>query len=153
MPSDKQAMHLAQFNIARAKAPLDSPVMKEFVDNLVLINAIAETSEGFIWRLQDESGDATNIKLFDDPLIIINMSIWESIESLRNFVFRSRHLDFLKKKKLWFEKAEQPNLVLWWIPPGHIPSLEEAKNKLSYLKKHGETSHAFGMAGAIKEKT
>ena len=91
-------MKLAQLNIAKAKYPLDAPEIKEFVDYLDKVNAIAENSEGFVWRLKDESGDATNIQLFDDPSIIVNMSIWDSVDDLKNFMFRTHHKDFMRRK-------------------------------------------------------
>ena len=136
-------MHLAQLNIAKAKAPLDDPLMQEFMDNLDPINAIAESSSGFIWRLKDESGDATSIQVFDDPSLIVNMSVWESIESLKDFMFKTHHLDFLKRKNEWFEKIAEANHVLWWVPAGHEPNVIEAKERLLHLREQGESDHAF----------
>lgn len=95
-------MKLAQLNIALAKYPLDAPEIKEFVDNLELVNGIAESSEGFVWRLKDESGDATNIQAFDDPNMIVNMSVWDSVDSLKNFMFRTHHRDFMRRKGIGF---------------------------------------------------
>lgn len=136
-------MHLAQLNIAKAKYALNAPEIKEFVDNLEPVNLIAERSTGFIWRLQDESGDATNIQAFDDPNIIVNMSIWDSIDSLKNFMFRTHHRDFLRRKQEWFHNIDKDSYVLWWIPKGHIPTLAEAVEKLELLRKHGDTPAAF----------
>lgn len=136
-------MHLAQLNIAKAKYALNAPEIKEFVDNLEPVNLIAERSTGFIWRLQDESGDATNIQAFDDPNIIVNMSIWDSIDSLKNFMFRTHHRDFLRRKQEWFHNIDKDSYVLWWIPKGHIPTLAEAVEKLEHLRKHGDTPAAF----------
>ena len=136
-------MHLAQLNIAKAKASLDDPLMKEFMDNLDPINAIADASQGFIWRLQDEEGDATSIQAFDDPNMIVNMSVWESIEALKDFLFKTHHLEFLKRKEEWFEKLSEANHVMWWIPIEHEPSVEEAKERLLYLKVNGESPYSF----------
>jgi len=136
-------MHLAQLNIAKAKYSLEAPEIKEFVDNLEPINQLAESSQGFIWRLKDESGDATDIQAFEDPNIIVNMSVWESIDALKDFMFRTHHRDFLRRKKEWFENIPEDSYVLWWIPKGHIPSLNEALGKLTYLRQNGDTAAAF----------
>jgi hypothetical protein len=136
-------MHLAQLNIAKPKFHLEAPEIADFVNNLDPINAIAESSPGFIWRLQDESGDATNIQAFDDPEIIVNMSVWESVDSLKGFMFKTHHIDFLKRKKEWFYPLDEAAYVLWWIPQGHIPSVEEAVARLMHLRENGESAHAF----------
>lgn len=136
-------MHLAQLNIAKPKFPMDAPEIADFVNNLVPINAIAEASDGFVWRLQDESGDATDIRVQEDPDIIVNMSVWENIESLKNFMFRTHHIDFLKRKKEWFHNLREESYVLWWIPVGHTPSIEEAMERLEHLRKHGDSPFAF----------
>ncbi|WP_440876766.1 DUF3291 domain-containing protein [Thalassotalea sp. PLHSN55] len=136
-------MHLAQLNIAKAKYDLQAPEIKEFVDNLAPINALAETSAGFVWRLQDESGDATAIEAFSDPSIIVNMSVWQSVDALKNFMFRTHHRDFLRRKKEWFENISEDSYVLWWIPTGYTPSIEEGIEKLNYLREHGDTPKAF----------
>ena len=138
-----ERMQLAQLNIARTKAAMDEPLMKEFVDNLAPINAIAESSQGFVWRLQDESGDATSIQAFDDPSLIVNMSVWESVEALKGFIFKTHHIDFLKRKSEWFDRLEQANYVLWWVPEGYRPDVEEGKERLMHLRKHGESAYAF----------
>ncbi|MCW8335877.1 DUF3291 domain-containing protein [Vibrio sp. SCSIO 43135] len=136
-------MRLAQLNIALAKYPLDAPEIQEFVDNLELVNGIAESSEGFIWRLKDESGDATNIKAFDDPNMIVNMSVWESVDSLKNFMFRTHHRDFMRRKGEWFHRLPEDTYVLWWVEDGHIPTLEEALERLEHLRSSGDTPYAF----------
>ena len=137
-------MHLAQLNIARAKWPLEDPQMAEFVDNLERINGLAEQSPGYIWRLQDDSGDATSIQLFDDPQIIVNMSVWESVDALKNFIFNTHHVDFLKRRYDWFEKMGQTSHVMWWVESGHLPNTTEAVGRLEHLRKHGDASNAFG---------
>jgi hypothetical protein len=135
--------HLAQANIARMRAPLEDPVMEGFRSQLETINAAADRSPGFVWRLQTEEGDATALRVFGDELIIINMSVWESLESLHNYVYRSEHLGPLRNRKEWFEPIAPPSLVLWWVPAGHVPTIEEAKDRLQYLKLHGPTAEAF----------
>ena len=136
-------MKLAQLNIALAKYPLDAPEIKEFVDNLELVNGIAESSEGFVWRLKDESGDATNIQAFDDPNMIVNMSVWDSVDSLKNFMFRTHHRDFMRRKGDWFHRLPEDTYVLWWIEEDHIPTLEEAIERLEHLREIGDTPYAF----------
>ncbi|NQZ28732.1 MAG: DUF3291 domain-containing protein [Colwellia sp.] len=136
-------MHLAQLNIAKVKYSLEAPEIKEFVDNLEPVNNTAESSSGFIWRLKDESGDATDIQVFSDPNIIVNMSVWDSVDALKNFIFKTHHRDFLRRKKEWFHNIPKESYVLWWVPVGHIPTVEEALEKLEYLRKNGETPNAF----------
>ncbi|ACA85740.1 conserved hypothetical protein [Shewanella woodyi ATCC 51908] len=136
-------MELAQLNIAKARGEMDEPLMKEFVDNLESVNAMAESSEGFIWRLKDESGDATAIQAFDDPLLLVNMSVWQSPDALKGFMYMTHHISFMKRKKEWFEKLTQANYVLWWVPKGHIPDVEEGKLRLEHLREHGESPYAF----------
>ncbi|PTP40189.1 DUF3291 domain-containing protein [Vibrio splendidus] len=136
-------MKLAQLNIALTKYPLDAPEIKEFVDNLELVNGIAESSEGFVWRLKDESGDATNIQAFDDPNMIVNMSVWDSVDSLKNFMFRTHHRDFMRRKGDWFHRLPEDTYVLWWIEEDHIPTLEEAIERLEHLREIGDTPYAF----------
>ncbi|CAH6880637.1 conserved hypothetical protein [Vibrio chagasii] len=136
-------MKLAQLNIALAKYPLDAPEIKDFVDNLELVNGIAESSEGFVWRLKDESGDATNIKAFDDPNMIVNMSVWESVDALKNFMFRTHHRDFMRRKGEWFHRLAEDTYVLWWVKDDHIPTLNEAIERLEHLREEGDSPYAF----------
>ena len=135
--------HLAQVNIGRIAAPLDSPQLAEFVANLEPINALADAAPGFVWRLQTEDGDATAIRPFDDDRILVNMSVWESVEALGEFVFASRHLDVLRRRREWFDKMEEAYLALWWIPAGTLPSVADARSRLECLRAHGPTPHAF----------
>ncbi|MFD2168329.1 DUF3291 domain-containing protein [Thalassotalea euphylliae] len=134
---------LAQLNIATALAPLESEQLKEFVDNLDRINGIAEQSPGFIWRLKDDSGNATNISYFDNPNTIINMSLWESIGALKHFMFMTDHLAIMKQKAKWFEKPNKATYVLWWVDKGHIPTIDEALTRLALLQESGDTPQAF----------
>jgi len=134
--------HIAQLNIAKLMAPLDSPQLSEFVANLDRINALAEASPGFLWRLQDEDGDATGIDFFGSDQIV-NLSLWDSVEALHNYVYRSAHVEIMRRKSEWFQKISEAHMVLWWVPAGHIPSVEEASNKLNMLRELGPTSEAF----------
>jgi hypothetical protein len=133
---------LAQLNVATLRASLDSPEMAEFVDNLDRINELAESSPGFVWRLQDEEGNATALRPFGEDLLV-NISVWENVESLQGFVFRSAHSDFLKRRKEWFDRMEDSYMVLWWVPAGHQPSEQEAGEKLEQLRLHGPSAQAF----------
>lgn len=135
--------HLAQLNIATALASMDSPIMKDFVDNLEYINGIGEASPGFVWRLKDESGDATSIQVYHDPNIIVNLTVWEDPDSLKQFLFKTDHAQFLKRKKEWFKPVKEATYVLWWVPKGHIPDVIEAKERLEYLNNNGESAEAF----------
>ena len=135
--------HIAQINIARMLAPIDSQIMSDFVAQLPPINALAEESPGFVWRLQSEGGDATSIKVYDDDMVIINLTVWESVEALRQYVYKSAHSGVLRDRKRWFEKFDGPYYALWWVPAGQIPTPQEGKERLEYLRVHGETEHAF----------
>jgi hypothetical protein len=136
--------HLAQLNIGRMLHPTDDPRVAGFMDNLDRINALAERSPGFVWRLKDDSGNSTAIRPFDDPTILVNMSVWESAEALEAFVWQTVHQRFYNQKGQWFETLATPHLVLWPVPVGHRPSLVEAKERLDHLTKHGDSDHAFG---------
>jgi len=135
--------HIAQLNVARAVAPLDSPRLADFMGALDAINALGEASPGFVWRLKSDSGNATDIRLNDDPLLIVNMTVWESIETLFEFVYRSAHTKVMMRRREWFEKPAEAYQVLWWIPAGTIPTTQEAMARLEYLRRHGPTPHAF----------
>ncbi len=116
-------VHLAEANIARMLAPLDQPSMRSFVDQLAYINAVADDSPEFVWRLQTEDGDATAIRAFDDPLILFNLSVWESVDALYDYVYRSDHLQPFRNRRSWFDRVEGSPLVLWWIPAEHRPTV------------------------------
>ena len=135
--------HLAQINIARMLAPIDDPVMERFVAQLPPINALAEASPGFVWRLQSEGGDATSIKVYDDDMVIINLTVWEDLEALRQYVYKSAHSRVMRDRRHWFEKFDGPYYVMWWIPAGHLPSADEGKERLDHLREHGESPFAF----------
>ena len=137
------AYHLAQLNIALLREPLDSPLLSDFVAALDPINQLADTSPGFIWRLQTEDGDATGIRAFDDDRYIVNMSVWESVEDLASFVYKTGHTGVMRRRKEWFERIAEAFMVLWWIPAGHEPTVEEAQARLGHLRSQGPTAHAF----------
>jgi hypothetical protein len=136
--------HLAELNIGRLRYPTDDPRIADFMNNLDLVNGLAERSEGFVWRLKDDSGNATDIRPFDDPRIIVNLSVWQSVEALERFVWRTVHKRFYGRRPEWFEKLEGPHFVMWRIPAGHLPSVNEAKERIEYLAAHGPTDFAFG---------
>jgi len=140
--------HLAQLNIGRILAPLDSPVMADFVNNLDKINALAEGSPGFVWRLKDEANNATSIHVFDDERILVNMSVWETLDQLYQFTYKTMHTEFLKRRKEWFAKMGDMYYVLWHVPAGHVPDVQEAKERLEHLRAHGETPYAFSFVSA-----
>ncbi|WP_269716272.1 DUF3291 domain-containing protein [Caulobacter sp. NIBR2454] len=133
---------LAQVNIGRLRAPVDSPMIKDFVDNLDRINALADTSPGFVWRLKGYGDNATDLAPYEDPLIAMNMSVWTDIPSLGAFVYRSAHVEIMRRRREWFEHMDVFQ-ALWWVPAGHEPTIEEAKEKLALLEAHGPTPAAF----------
>lgn len=136
--------HLAQVNVARARGSMDAPVMKDFVDQLDHINALAEASPGFVWRLKgDIRDDAYDIQVFDDPMIIINMSVWESLDALRAYVYDGDHRAVLRRRHEWFSRLESPALAMWWIPAGTIPTTDDAKAALEHIATHGPSARAF----------
>jgi hypothetical protein len=147
--TDKRGMcmaryHLAQVNIGRMRAPIGDPIMEGFRTQLDPVNALADRSPGFVWRLQTEEGNATAIRPYaDDDRMAINMSVWDSLESLRNYVYQSAHVAPLRDRKQWFEPLDGPIVALWWIPAGHIPSVAEAIERLEILKARGPSPEAF----------
>jgi hypothetical protein len=135
--------HLAELNIARMLAPLDDAVMADFTNNLDRINRLGDESPGFVWRFQSEEGNATTFRPFPDDMIIVNLSVWESIDALFQYVYYSEHADYFRRRKEWFHKIDLSAVVMWWIPVGHVPTLEEAKERYDHLAQHGPTPHAF----------
>ncbi|WP_051709685.1 DUF3291 domain-containing protein [Andreprevotia chitinilytica] len=133
---------LAQLNIAIMKEPLDSPVMADFVANLDRINALAEASPGFVWRLQSDEGDATALRPMGDSTLV-NMSVWQDVASLNEYVYKSAHVEILRRRKEWFERVAEAVFVLWWVPKGHRPDVAEAEAKLMQLREHGPSAAAF----------
>jgi len=137
------AYELAQVNIGRLKAPLDSPQLKDFVDNLDPVNADADTADGFVWRLAGESGDATDVAVLGDEWLIINMSVWRDTDSLTAYMYQGRHREMLARRREWFERVQEVMVVLWWVPAGHRPSVAEAEERLLHLRANGPTPYAF----------
>jgi hypothetical protein len=135
--------HLAQVNIGRLVAPIDTPQLAEFVANLEPVNAVADASPGFVWRLQTEAGDATSLRIFDDDWLIVNMSVWESIEALRDYVYRTAHADVLRRRLEWFDRPTDAHLALWWIEAGSIPTLRDAEERLRKLRSEGPSPDVF----------
>ncbi|MEU7058247.1 DUF3291 domain-containing protein [Streptomyces sp. NPDC046197] len=137
--------HLAQVNIGRIVAPLDSPELADFVAQLPEINALAERSPGFVWRMVDDEGeDATGFRPDEnDDMILINCSVWESVEALRNFIYHTDHLRVLSRRREWFQRLAEAHQALWWIPAGHRPSIAEAMERVAFVREHGPGPLAF----------
>ena len=134
---------IAQLNVGRAVGPMDSAAMKDFVDRLDEVNALAEASPGFVWRLQGDSGNATDLRYTDDPLFIVNLTVWRSIDDLWAFTYGSHHNQLFKRRFEWFERSSGPNVVMWWQPAGTIPEIGDALRRLSLLEANGPTHEAF----------
>ncbi len=135
--------YLGQINIARLKAPIDDPSIKDFVDNLNVINAIAEKSPGFIWRLKDDANNATSFNPYHDDRVIVNISVWKDMLSLRDFVYNSDHLQIFQRRKEWFLPMSEAHLALWKVTPDQMPDAEEGKARLDHLWANGPTDFAF----------
>jgi hypothetical protein len=135
--------HIAQVNIGRIRADLNDPIMAGFVNRLEEINALADASPGFVWRLQTNEGNATYFRPFGDERTLLNMSVWRDIESLRHYVYQTAHRELLRQRHAWFEKFEGSFMALWWVPVGHIPGIDEAKRRIAHLDVHGPTQFAF----------
>lgn len=136
------AYQLAQLNVAKLLAPLDSPQLADFVNNLDRINGLAEASDGFVWRLKDEDDNATALRPFDADMIV-NMSVWRDLDALKAFVFAPEHVAIMRRKREWFHRLTEAYMVLWWVPAGHEPSTDEARAKLEHIQAHGPTETAF----------
>jgi Domain of unknown function (DUF3291) len=134
---------LAQVNIAEPLEPLDSARLREFMDLLAPINALADAAPGFVWRLQTEDGNATAVQVFDDPALIVNMSVWESVETLNDFVFGGEHVRVMRRRVEWFVRMRAAYTALWWVPAGTLPTVPEAEQRLVALRENGPTAYAF----------
>ena len=147
------AQHLAQLNIGRFRYETDDPRMADFMNNLARINALAERSPGFVWRYTDATGNATDTRPYDsDPRMAINLSVWESVEALEKFVWQTVHTRFYARKHEWFEKLDGAYFVLWHVPAGHRPGVQEAIERLEHLKAHGPSERAFGWQDVASAK-
>ncbi len=136
-------VQIAQINIGTLVAPIDDPAIGDFVDNLEPINALADRTPGFVWRLQTDDGDATSIQMFDDPQRIVNMSVWESVDALKAYVYRSDHVEFFSRRAEWFD-PDASLVALWHVAAGSIPSVPDGIRRAEFLRRHGRSAYAFG---------
>ncbi|MFD3749972.1 DUF3291 domain-containing protein [Streptomyces cyaneofuscatus] len=134
---------LAQVNIARLRFPLDSPELKDFVDGLDPVNAVADQAEGFVWRLRSDSGNATDVPVFGDAWLIVNMSVWRDAETLTGFMYAGRHRELMSRRREWFEQIREAMTALWWVPAGERPTVADAEERLLHLRERGPTERAF----------
>jgi hypothetical protein len=141
----ERTFQLAQINVARMRAPLDDPSMKAFVDLIAPINALAEASPGFVWRLRDP-----NATLAGDPTILVNLSVWDSVEALKEFTYRSGHIAPFRARTMWFEPYGGAHLALWWIPAGTIPTIDDGAARLASRDRDGDTPAAFSFANIFR---
>ena len=139
---------LAELNVATLRSPLDSPELKDFVDNLDRINAHAEGSPGFVWRLKGDGNDATSLRPLGDN-VLVNMSVWRDVDALREYVYKSGHIEIMRRKREWFERPTGSPFALWWVPEGHEPTVAEAVARLQHLHKHGPSAEAFTFGEAF----
>ncbi|MGI9436830.1 MAG: DUF3291 domain-containing protein [Geminicoccaceae bacterium] len=140
---ESPAFHLAQVNIARARYPIDDSRFADFINQLDEINALADKAPGFVWRLQDESGNATNFQPYDDPRILINLSVWKTVDALFDFVYKTSHSEVMRRRYDWFEKPQSDHLALWWTPADEHPTTLDGTTRLLHLSQHGPTASAF----------
>ena len=144
VPDDStRSHHIAQLNIGILRAHRDDPMIAGFMAALEPINALTDASPGFVWRLETPEGNATALRPFEDDRILVNMSVWESIEALDEFTYRSAHTGVMRQRRDWFERMDGRIMVLWWVPEGHIPTTEEARERLALLERDGPTPAAF----------
>ena len=136
-------MHIAQVNVARALDPLDSPALADFVAALAPVNALADAAPGFVWRLQTEDGDATAVRIWDDPRVIVNLSVWASLEALWTFVYGGAHVGVMQRRRQWFERPVESHMALWWVPAGTTPTVAEAVARLADHRRNGPAPRAF----------
>ncbi len=135
-------LHLAQVNIAKKLASLDDHIMQDFINNVDKMNTIADSSEGFIWRMKDEDKDLS-AQVFQDDSLVINISTWENLDTLFSYTYKSGHIEVFKRKKEWFSKMKMLHMAFWYIPEGYEPSFQDAKSRLDYLNTHGDSPFAF----------
>ncbi|MCY0946327.1 DUF3291 domain-containing protein [Streptomyces antarcticus] len=143
---------LAQVNISRLKYPLSSPELKDFVDGLEPVNAAADGADGFVWRLEGEEGDATDIVFFGDEWIIVNMSVWRDANALTAFMYQGQHRELMARRREWFEHVAEAMTALWWVPAGERPTVADAEKRLLHLREHGATPHAFTLRTSFPER-
>ena len=144
-------LHLAQYNVARARASLGDPLLAEFVAAIARLNEAAEAAPGFVWRLKDGDGASSSyVHAYEDERILVNLTVWESVEALRAYTYAMPHVDIFRRRAEWFEPPEGPSLVLWWVEAGHIPTLDEADARVRYLAEHGPSEYAFTFKTATR---
>ncbi|MCX3063829.1 DUF3291 domain-containing protein [Streptomyces beihaiensis] len=141
--TDVITYELAQVNIGRLKAPLDAPEMKDFTGNLDTVNAVADSADGFVWRLEGDSGNATDLRVYGDEWLLVNMSVWRDPNALTAFMYQGLHRELLARRREFFERLSEAVTALWWVPAGHRPTVKEAEERLTHLREHGPTGHAF----------
>jgi hypothetical protein len=134
---------IAQLNVGRARGPMDGLVMADFAARLDEINALAESTPGFVWRLQGDNNNATELHYTDDPMFIVNLTVWRSIDELWAFTYSTHHNQLFKRRFEWFERSETPTTTMWWQPAGTIPDIHDALRRLRLLTEHGPTPEAF----------
>lgn len=139
-------MHLAELNIARWKVDPSDPRAADFLNAIDKVNAAAERTEGFVWRLVGEADNALDVDAFDDPMVLVNMSVWETPEHLEHYVWNTVHKRIYQRKAEWFEVMDTQHFVMWWVEEGHVPSLTEAKDRLTHFNDHGNSDYAFDWA-------
>ncbi|WP_420035540.1 DUF3291 domain-containing protein [Streptomyces sp. cg28] len=140
---------LAQVNIGRLRAPLDAPEMKDFTNNLEPVNAVADVSDGFVWRLQGEAGDATDLRIYGDEWLLVNMSVWRDADALKAFMYQGVHRELLARRREFFERLSEAVTALWWVPAGHRPTVAEAEDRLTRLREDGPTAYAFTLRASF----
>jgi hypothetical protein len=136
--------HLAQINVARANAAFDDPALADFPDQVDAINALADGSPGFVSRLQTPEGNATGIRINDDNRLFVNLTVWENVEALREYAYRSGHMDVTRRRKEWYVPYGSNFLALWWVPAGTLPTVDQGLERIEYINEHGASAHAFG---------
>ncbi|UWR01050.1 DUF3291 domain-containing protein [Rhodobacteraceae bacterium S2214] len=147
-------MHLAELNVGRLVAPTDDPRVADFMNNLDRINGLGKRMPGFVWMMEGsgEPGTGnTDVKLDGDPLFVANLTVWEDYDSLKTFVYQTLHKKFMDRKAEWFEALADKHFVMWWVPVGHTPTIDEALARLDHLKQHGDSDHAFGWSHMTKQ--
>lgn len=135
--------HIAQINVARLRAPLDDPAMADFMAELARVNALADADTDMIWRLQTAGGDATSLRPYSDPMVIVNITVWRTLEALHRFTYRGDHAQAMKSRVRWFDRLRDASVAIWWIRAGELPTVEDAVRRLDHLREHGPTEHAF----------
>ena len=145
---------LAQLNVGRILAPIDSPVMAQFVARIADVNRQAETAPGFVWRLQDDEGEgALDQRIFNDDTLLVNMSVWRDAASLFDFVYRNlQHREALQQRRQWFSAVAEPMVVCWWTPDTHMPTIRDAEERLTHVRENGPSARAFPFRRVIPDE-